>query len=1164
MLNAIIRFSLHHRLLVVALAMFMLGYGGWEASRLTIDLFPDLNRPRVTIMTEAEGMAPEEVETLITRPMERVLNGATGVQAVRSSSGVGISIVWVEFNWGTDVLNDRQIVNERLALVELPDGIKPQLAPISSITGQIMIIGMQSKSGTTSNMELRTLADWVVRQRLLNIEGVSQIFVIGGQRKQFQVLVNPEQLRRYDVSLHQVHEALKRSNANVTGGYLDDQGAKEYLVRGLGRVHSIEDLKKLPVKVSQKPPILLGQVARVIEGPQVKRGDSAAFVRRSLFRLVADHEQLAAHKLTLGQLGGAIARSDPRVTVTRAPGREKDELLVDSIGRIRSVEDLGALTLEDQAGRPFRLDEVAAVSNVEREPDSKLLPTQDEWFTGGPAVLLTVNKQPGADTRKLTDEVVEALRELERTLPDDVIIHPELYQQKAFIDLAISNVEEALLHGSLLVVVILFIFLVNFRTTFITLTAIPLSVVITALVFRWFGLSINTMTLGGLAVAIGELVDDAIVDVENIFRRLRENRLRPEPLHPLRVAYQASVEIRNSIVFATLIVVLVFIPLFGLSGMEGRLFTPLAVAYIVSILSSLLVSLTTTPVLAYWLLPRARAVIRDDEGPLLRGLKWLAGYAIRFSVRFPWPVLATAAAAVVLSLLVVAPPAMLRPMLARIGFPRLEQSFLPPFDEGVVQLNAILPPGTSLEKSKQASQQIGRRLQQIDGLKWFLTKTGRAELDEHAVGVHVTEVIGSFRADSGCSREEIIEEIRSAMKEEIRGVRITVEQPMAHLISHMLSGVQAQVAIKIFGNDLDLMLARAEEMERAIKDIKGVRDTMVEPQIRIPQLRIELNRDNLAFHGLTPGEVNELIETAMHGRVVSEVLVDERTFDLLVRFDEPFRENVPALSRLPLETPSGERITLDRVARIEVLEYGGPNTINRENVQRRLVLQCNVAGRGLVDVVREIQAAVKPVQDSLPHGYSVEFGGQFESQQSAARTIRVLFLVSLVGVFLVLYTMFRSVNFALQVMAASLTAFIGAVAALVITGQTLTVAAMVGFISLCGIASRNGILLLNHYLYLVRNEGEYFSRAMLIRAGRERLAPVLMTALTSGIGLVPLALAAGEPGKEILYPIATVIIGGLISSTLLEFLVRPALFWIFGRRAARRLVEKDAARIVID
>ncbi len=1050
MLNAVIRFALHHRLLVIAAALLVLGYGGWQLYHLPIDVFPDLNRPRVTVMTEVPGMAPEEVEALITFPMEAALNGATGVQAVRSSSGVGISVVNVEFNWGTDIYIDRQIVTEKLSLIadRMPEGVKPQLAPISSIMGQIMIVGMWSEGDKTSPMEIRTLADWVVRQRLLTIPGVSQVFAMGGDRKQFQVLVNPDSMLSYGVTLQEVETALERSNSNVTGGYLDGQGPNELLVRSLGRIQSVEDLRKLVVKIRSGRPVLLAQVADVIEGPEVKRGDSSAFVRQ-----------------------------------------------------------------------------------------------QDGRFAGGPCVILTVNKQPGTDTRQLTERVTAALDELKASLPPDVRMAPELYQQKKFIDLAIENVIAALRDGGILVAIILFVFLLNFRTTFITLTAIPLSIVVTGLVFKWFDMSINTMTLGGLAVAIGELVDDAIVDVENIFRRLRQNRQSPVPKPALLVVFQASAEIRNSIVFSTLIIVLVFIPLFALSGMEGRLFTPLGVAYIVSILASLVVSLTVTPVLSYWLLPNSHVTHREKESLLLRGLKWLAARVIGLSLRMPRLVLVAAVAAVVLS---------------GIAMSRMQSDFMPPFDEGVAQLNVLMPPGTSLQSSKEVAQTVERRLQKIQGVEGFVVRTGRAELDEHIIGVNMSEVIINFNPQSGRTREEVLDDIREAMAD-IPGIVTSVEQPLAHLISAMLSGVQAQVAIKLYGDDLGVLRAKVTEMQTLVAGVPGVKDLVPEPQISIPQLRIEQDRDKLAHYGLQPDDVNEFIETAMHGRVVSEVLQGQRTFDLFVRLDERFRENLESLSRMSLDLPEGGTTPLSSVATI--YQAGGPNTINREQVRRRIVLQCNTAGRGLVDVVRDIQTRLKPLQESLPAGYFIEYGGQFQSQQTASRMIAVLFTLSLAGMFLVLYTMFRSVNFALQVMAALPMAFIGAVAAILWTGQTLTIASMVGFISLCGIATRNGILLLDHYLNLVKYEGETWSREMIVRGGQERLAPVLMTALTAGIGLVPLAMAAGQPGKEILYPVATVIIGGLVSSTLLEFFVRPALFWTIGRKAGQRIVEEQHAEI---
>ncbi len=1066
MLNAVIRFALRQRLLVISIAVFLVLYGGWQITQLPIDVFPNLNRPRVTVMTEAQGMAPEEVETLITFPLETTLNGATGVQAVRTASGVGLSVVWVEFDWGTDIYNDRQIVAERIALVadRLPDIATPQLAPISSVMGQIMIMGMWSDDGTTSNMELRTLADWVVRQRLLTIPGVSQVFVMGGDRKQFQVLVDPGKLLKYGIALHEVKAAVERSNRNATGGYLDEQGPSELLVRSLGRIQTVQDLMDVVVKMRDGRSILLSQVARVTEGAQVKRGNSAAFVR-------------------LDKLGGD------------APSASK-----------------GEDASNDQDGA-------------------------DMW-AGGPAVVLTINKQPDADTRHVTDEITKALKELSGSLPPDVHIYPKLYQQKVFIDLAIENVKEALRDGGILVVVILFLFLLNFRTTFITLTAIPLSIVVTGLVFHWFGLSINTMTLGGLAVAIGELVDDAIVDVENIYRRLRENRFAEHPQHPLVVVFRASVEVRNSIVFGTMIVVLVFLPVFALSGMEGRLFTPVGVAYIVSILSSLLVSLTVTPVLSYWLLPNAKFMGREKDSFILAGLKKIAGLAIGTSLRIPTTMLALAIVAIA---------------VAAIAIVQKENDFLPPFNEGAVQINVVLPPGTSLETSQAIARKVEDRLKKVEDLEAFVRKTGRAELDEHAVTVNISEIIASFDPHTKRSREEILEDLREALAD-IPGIATSVEQPLAHLISHMLSGVKAQVGIKLYGQDLSVLRSKAKEIEKAIASVPGVTDLQVEPQIDIPQLRIRVDGEKLKTFGLVREDINEFVETAMNGDVVSEVLLGTRTFDLLVRLDEPFRENIEAVKRLSIDLPGGGTTMLESVA--EITEGKGPNTINRENVQRRIVIQCNTTGRGLVDVVQDIQRRVKPIEASLPTGYFVSFEGQFESQQSASRAIAVLFALSLIGVFLVLYTMFRSGNLALQVMIALPMAFIGSVAALYATDQTLTVAAMVGFISLCGIASRNGILLINHYLHLVEHEGETWSREMIVRAGKERLAPVLMTALTSGIGLVPLAMAAGEPGKEILYPVATVIIGGLMSSTLLEFLVRPALFWKFGMRAAQRVVEE--------
>ena len=982
-------------------------------------------------MTEAPGLAPEEVETLITFPLESVLNGATGVQAVRSSSGVGLSVIQVEFGWETDIYVDRQIVAEKIALAldRMPKGVRPQLAPISSIMGQIMHVGMTSESGATPPIEVRTLADWVVRQRLLTIPGVAQVVTMGGGRKQFQVLVDPSLLLRYDISLAEVEAAVQASNSNATGGYLN-QGGNELLVRSLGRIQSLDDLASVVIKATGERPVVLGQVARVAEAAQVKRGDAAV--------------------------------------------------------------------------------------------------------NGLPAVMLVISKQPGADTRRLTIEITKALDELRPTLPADVGVNAEIYQQKTFIDLSIRNVVEALRDGGVLVVIVLFLFLLNFRTTFITLTAIPLSIVITGLVFTWLGMSINTMTLGGLAVAIGELVDDAIVDVENIYRRLRENARLAEPKSALLVVYEASSEVRNSIVFSTILVVLVFVPLFALEGMEGKLFTPLGIAYIVSILASLLVSLTVTPVLSYWLLPGAKFMDHDRDSLLLRMLKALAGWAIRTSVRSPAPILVTVAAAVAVSLGVVT---------------QLGRDFLPPFNEGCVQVNVLLPPGTSLETSNAIAGMVDERIKKVKGVLNFGRRTGRAELDEHAEGVNASEIIISFDPDSGRGREEVLEELREELTQ-VPGVVVSVEQPLSHLISHMLSGVKAQVGIKLYGDDLGLLRRTAEKMKAAIADVRGVKDLMVEPQVEIPQLQIRLKRDKLMQVGLTADEINGFIETAMNGKTVSEIVQGERKFDLVVRLDDPYRGDIDAMRRLSINLKGGGRVPLETVA--DIVEASGPNTINRENVRRRIILQCNTAGRDLNGVVLDIQARLTPIQAELPPGYFLEYGGQFESQRQATRMIGLLGLVSLLGMFLILTTLFRSTNLALQVLASLPMAAIGSVAAIVITGQSLTVASMVGFISLSGIASRNGILLIAHYLHLVRHEGEGFTPEMVERAGRERVAPMLMTALTAGIALVPLVLAAGEPGKEILYPVATVILGGLISSTLLDFFVHPALFWCFGRAQAEK------------
>lgn len=1143
MLNAIIRFSLRNRLLIIFLSLAALGYGSFLTANLPIDVFPDLDRPRVVLLTEAPGMAPEEVETLITFPLESALLGATGVQAVRSQSGPGLSVVYVEFDWGTNIYLARQTVQERLATVQgtMPEGIRPQMAPISSIMGQIMHVGIyrrrgpnggelapvgktrymaelirdpkssrdkvfvwdpvdrdlpehwkpmsfaiadfrfaidgQSKienqkskieaslsvanknysvvfpSALQQQLSLRTMADWVVRPRLLKIAGIAQVVVMGGGRKQYQVLVDPTALVVYDVTFQQVEKALKDNNLNTSGGFAV-QGEEERPIRILGRLgprpeQVLEDVRDIPVKSTGQRTILLRQVARVVEGPQLKRGDASV--------------------------------------------------------------------------------------------------------NGLPAVVLTVTKQPHVDTRALTDRIKAALEETEASLPADIEINTELFQLKRFIDTGIYNVGEALVVGAVLVLIILFLFLLNVRTTFISLTAIPLSLVITTLVFKLIGwltgtqLSINVMTLGGIAVAMGELVDDAVVDVENIFRRLKENNGLPEPRPVTEVIYQASVEIRSAIVFGTMMVILVFIPLFALSGVEGRLFTPLGVAYITSILASLLVSLTVTPVLSYYLLPQSKATHRAHDSPLLRALKWGASFLIRISM-------ARAGTLLLASWLLVAGAVW---MLTRLG-----ADFLPPFDEGSVQVNVTLPPGSSLDASNKIAALVDARFREMQKseqnprgeILQFSRRTGRAELDEHAEPVSNTEYILTVNPRAGRSREEIIKQILGEVKQGVPGVDVEVEQPLAHLISHMLSGVTAQIAIKVHGDDLDVLRRTAEQIKSAIASVPGLSPPVIEAQRTSDELHIRLRPDKLAWYGVDRAYVAEFLSAALKGEPISQVLEGQRRFDLVVWLDEPYRTDYLNLGRMQLELPDKRgQVPLSELAYVG--EGTGPNIVNRENVRRRIVIRCNALGRDLAGVVADIQQRVRD-QVPMPEGYSVEYGGQFESQRRATTLISVLAIVSFFGMFVVLYMLYPSWRIVLQILNALPVAFIGGVLALVVSRQTLTVASMVGFISLGGIAARNGILLVSHYFHLMKYEGEAFTPQMVLRGSLERLAPVLMTALTAGIALVPLVVVGHEPGREILYPVATVILGGLITSTFAEYLIHPGLFWRFSGQDAARLTHE--------
>lgn len=1037
MLNAIIKWSLQNRLIVVAMASLLLVWGTYTALNLPVDVLPDLNKPTITILTEANGLAPEEVETLVSFPIETAMNGVPGVTRVRSQSGIGLSVIYIEFDWGTDIYRNRQLVTEKLqqAGESLPPNVTPTLAPISSIMGEIMLVAVKSKSGKTDPLDVRTLADWTIRPRLLTIAGVAQVINIGGGVKQYQVLVTPERLKQFGVTLEEVTTALEKTNANSTGGFVDAQ-SQEYLVRNLGRFYSVDELKNTVVAYRNNTAVKVGDVANVEFGARIKRGDAGA--------------------------------------------------------------------------------------------------------NGTPAVIMSIQKQPGASTLELTAKIDDALKELQANLPEDVEINAQLFRQANFIDSSISNVEEALRDGAILVIIVLFLFLLNFRTTFITLTAIPLSFVVTFLIFKAFGISINTMTLGGMAVAIGELVDDAIVDIENIFRRLRENRKAENPRPALEVIYHASLEIRSSIVFATVIVALVFIPLFALSGVEGRLLAPLGLAYITALVASLFVSLTVTPVLASYLLPKMKAMHEEKDGFLVRFLKKWDEKLLHRTIHHPWLVIGGAT---------------LLFLIAIATLPFVGTSFLPEFNEGTLTINVQAQPGTSLAESNRIGGIAEKLLLEVPEVISTGRRTGRAELDEHAEGVHYTEIDVDLKKD-GREREEVLNDIREKLAV-IPGVTTNVGQPISHRIDHLQSGVRAQIAVKLFGDDLQTLRSKAEEIRNVMASVEGATDVSIEKQVLIPQVRFNVDRARAAQYGLNAGEITETLETALNGKKVSEAVEGQRRFDVIVRFSDEARNNLDALKNVTVDTPQNTQIPVSAVASIE--QIPGPNQVLRENTKRRIVIQSNVAGRDLGSVVGDMRERIA-AQVKLPEGYFLEYGGQFEAQQAATKTLSLLTVFSLVAIFFILLKALGDWHSALQVMINIPLALIGAILALLLTGGVFSIATLVGFISLVGITSRNGIMMISHYLHLIREEGEDFTEHMVIRGSLERLVPVLMTALTAGLSLVPLAIAAGEPGKEILHPLAVVVLGGILTSTLLDQIVTPAVFYKFGRHAAEKIIAEREAK----
>jgi Cu(I)/Ag(I) efflux system membrane protein CusA/SilA len=1035
MLNRLTEISLSHRVIVVIGSLLFLVSGMMVASRLPVDVFPDLTAPTVTVITEAHGMATQEVEQLVTFPVETAVNGATGVRRVRSSTATGISIVWVEFDWGMDIFAARQIVAEKLQAVQaaLPDDVDPPLlAPIGSIMGEIMVISVYSTDDDgTDPMALRSLADWTLRRRLLAVPGVSQVVPIGGEVRQYQVLVSPAKLTEYQVSLHEVLVAAGQSNANFSGGRFTEAG-QEYLIRGTGRIRDAGDIGNAVIVTRGGTPVRIQDVAKVDVGPAIKFGDGSAEAK--------------------------------------------------------------------------------------------------------PAVVVVVQKQPNANTLELTRAVEATVQDVRRGLPADVVIDTHVFRQADFIQVAIDNVVEALAHGAILVIVVLFLFLWNLRATLISALAIPLSLVAAVFVFWLLDITINTMTLGGLAIAIGALVDDAIIYVENMFRRLKENRGRPvgERRHPDRVIFDAAAEIRGPMINATLIIVIVFVPLLWLSGVEGRLLQPMGTAYIASILASLLVALIVTPALSAFLLPGAKVLDKEGDSWLVTRFKIGYEHTLAVVLRIPGLVLLLSVAALVASLSIL---------------PSLGRSFLPEFNEGALVISVVTPPGTSLQESGKIGQRAERILLAHPEIQTTARRTGRAELDEHAQGVEASEIDARFELGDK-DKEAFLEEVRASLSV-LPGTNITIGQPIGHRIDHMLSGTRANIAVKIFGPDLQQLRGLAEAVRTQMEGIPGVVDLAVDQQVEVPQVRISPRREAMALYGVTVRDLAEFTDVAFTGEVVSQVLEQGQSYDMVVRFDEASRGSLERIRQGLVDTPAGPKVPLIQLA--DVSYDRGPNRVSRENGQRKIVVQANVAGNDLRSVVNEIESRLQS-DVSFPEGYYVEFGGQFESEQAATRHLTIFTLIAIAAIFLILYMEFGSFRLALFTMANLPLALIGGIWSVYFTSGVVSVASLVGFITLFGIATRNGVLLISHCRNLVCDGAPL--RQAIVQGSLERLSPIMMTALTAALALVPLALGGGAPGKEIQTPMAIVILGGLFSSTALNMIVLPGLLLRYGEGAMASAVEK--------
>jgi CzcA family heavy metal efflux pump len=1025
--DRIISWSLHNRPLVLGLSVLFLAVGGWVAWRMPVDVLPDLTAPTVTILVEGQGMAPTDMEALVTFPIETALNGAAGVRRVRSATAVGIAVVWVEFEWGQDIYRARQTVNERMAAVaaDLPPQVDaPTLAPVSSIMGEILFVAL--RSDTHDALELRTIAEAQVRRRLLAVPGVSQVVATGGGERQFQVVVSPDRLAVADVSIDEIEEALRAASRNTSAGFRVASG-QEYLIQGVGQIRTIADIEQTVVVARDTRPILVGDLATVRMGEALKRGEGS--------------------------------------------------------------------------------------------------------YNGEPAVILGIQRQPDINTLQLTRTLDQAFEEIQATLPQGVRIERDVMRQADFIEVALSNLNAALRDGTLLVVLVTVVFLANLRAAGITLVAIPLSLVAAVIGLRIAGLSINSMTLGGLAIAIGALVDDAIIDVENILRRLRENASRPDaerrPI--LEIVYLASKEIRGSIVFATIIVMLVFLPLFFLADVEGRLLQPLGLAYLIALFASLVVALTVTPVLSFYLLPTLRSVKEGHEPAVSRWLKRHYGRSVPWTLDHRTTVIASAGILLV---------------IAGLSLPRMGRAFLPEFNEGALVISAVTLPGTSLEASDQLGTALERQLQRVPEVVSSARRTGRAERDEHVQGVESAEIDVKLRA-SDRTRDAVLEDIRSRLSL-LPGVNVTIGQPISHRIDHMLSGTRANIAIKIFGEDLQALRDLGAEVQSAVRGIEGLVDLSVEQQTDIPTVRVHFDRVALGRYGLQSGAAADALETALAGRAVGQILVGQIAVPLVIRYPQADGPDLEAIRDTPLRTASGGRVPVSAVA--DVREDRSPNFISRENVQRKITVTANVSGRDLGSVVEDVQDAVA-ARVELPTGYRVEYSGQFESSQQAASLLLWLSIAVVIAMFFILAAAFASSSLAALIMVNLPLALIGGIAGVFVSGGVLSIASIIGLIALLGIAARNGIMLVSHIEYLRHEEGVTDLRHAVVQGSIDRVVPILMTALCTGLALVPVALGAGEPGSEIQAPMATVIIFGLISSTALNMLVVPAAYYaLHGRR----------------